>query len=466
MPAPAQPSPVVMRFALQAGARELLRGVQLEGVSRQKWSGEWREVREHRTCHCLRRLVDPEQGVGVYHLPKHSGARFDNLQTCASVWACPVCSARITEYRRKEVRSAVDAARSQGLKVVMFTRTVPHDFVESVSKVLELLKRAVNYACGGRKYRDARERFGVVGSIRATEVTRGVNGWHVHMHELAFLEPGYDLAELRAEFAGAWSNAVQLAGGRQVHAVHGFDAVDCDARIADYVAKWNREPEWQEDRELTKAPSKRGKVAGHFTPLELLAQFTFEGNAVAGGRWVEYVQAFHGRHQLQWSRGLWVKLFGKTRKQMRDEQIVSEKLDDGAVKMATIPLEEWRVILRAEERGRVLEAASTGDLAALMAVLERISAEWGGGRIAPELAAQEREQHGWRVAAKTRRDASDRAVLWQTDRLLETMTLFGLDRGDREARQQAKGMLIHADRVRRETRTRCVFTRRLLRRKF
>ncbi len=377
---------LLRRFALQAGARELLRPVRLEGE--QIWSGKKQPGKMHRTCHCLRRLVDSAEGVPVLHLPETKSARFANVQTCGSVSACPVCASRVSEERRKELRAGLAAARLQGLAVVLLTRTVSHYAFETQAEVVALLKEAMSRSCSGRAANALRSRYGVVGSVRSVEVTWGKNGWHPHVHELLILEPGYDLAALRADFGGLWSRSVVLAGGRPLSEVHGFDAVDCNARIADYVSKWGREPGWQEAEELSKTVVKMGKGRGQYTPLELLAAFTFEGNLMAGRLWLEYALAMKGSHQLRYSPGLKKRLGIVERS---DAEIVEEKSADG-VKLATIPLEEWRVILRKEERGRVLAVAAAGDVLALHAVLNEITQA-----TVEELREVERRESAWRV---------------------------------------------------------------------
>jgi hypothetical protein len=435
-------SPVVRRFALQAGARELLKGVQL--VGEQIWSGERSVGKTHRVCHCLRLVRDSQQGVPVRFHPEQKAGSLGNLQTCGSSWACPVCGAKITERRRLEVRSAVDEARRRGLKVVLITRTVSHKRFETMPEVLGLLKKAMKHLTRGRKVAARRDRWGIVGTIRSTEVTHGVNGWHPHFHELLFLSPGYDLDDLRRSFVREWSGAVSFSGGRRLHDDHGLDAVDCDARIADYVAKWGREPDWQEDRELTKSPSKLGKRGGQRSPLQLLHDFTFEQDLTAGAVWKEYALAMHGSHPLQWSRGL-KKLFGLVEKS--DEQIVEEVTAD-AVTLATIPLEEWRLLVKSDNRGKVVELAASGDVAALHDFLNVHAA----GRLVEDLAAEERREHGWRVDPRNVHDQTEAGILWRAEQVLAAAELFGWRRGglpseNNEAIQKAKQSLADTKRI-------------------
>ncbi len=404
----AGPDARIIRYALQAGAKELLGPVILEGE--QIWSGVRRDGRQHRTCHCCRRPIDAEAGVGVFHAPEHKSARFGNVQTCGSVWACPVCAAVVSELRRRELSAALVAARARGWRVVMLTRTVSHFASDTMAQVLGLVKDAMNRATSGRAALALREKYNVVGSVRSLEVTWGRNGYHPHIHELLILESDYDLNTLRAEFGALWGRAVTLAGGRDLHEKHGFDAVDCNVRIADYVAKWGRDPAWNESHELAKAVSKRGRGRGQFTPLELLAAFTFEGNVYAGQRWLEYALAMRGKHQLQWSRGL-KRLLGVA--DVSDDEAAAAPLADGVL-LATIPLPAWRKICRIEERGRVLAAAAAGDVLAFHRLLDELVPE-----LEAELETLEHGAHGWPVAPKNLRDTSDKSICWQVDRRID-----------------------------------------------
>lgn len=434
-------SSIARRFALQAGAKELLHGALLRGT--QIWSGQVADLKTHRVCHCLRRVQDVTQGVAVRYHPEQKAGSLGNLQTCASVWACPVCSAKITERRRVEVRQAVDVARARGLRVVLVTRTVSHKAFESMREVLELLKGALKRLNNGKRAQKRRVRWGIVGTIRSLEVTHGANGWHPHYHELLIVEPGYDLAALRANYSAEWSAAVRFVGGRALSEQHGLDAVDCDARIADYLAKWGKEPDWQEDRELTKSPSKLGKNGGR-TPLQLLSDFVFESDFVAGRVWKEYALSMHGSHQLQWSRGL-KALFGIVQKD--DEQIEQEITAD-AVQLATIPLEEWRLIVKRDLRGRVVELAAAGDADDLH---EFLNLQANG----VDLVQQQRREHGWRVKPKNIREQTDAGICWQVEQVLENAALFGWCPGggaaeNAQAMHQAKEALGNYQRIMKE----------------
>src|SRR5579884_2906223 len=48
------------------------------------------------------------------------------LQICGSIWHCPVCAARISNERRRDIKAAVDAAAALGYKALLLTLTARH----------------------------------------------------------------------------------------------------------------------------------------------------------------------------------------------------------------------------------------------------------------------------------------------------------------------------------------------------
>lgn len=74
-------------------------------------------------CH---RLVH-NSAAGVRVLRSQDGrAHLDGVQTCGSVWMCPVCAAKITEKRRQELQTMIDAHRANGGQLLFLTLTIPH----------------------------------------------------------------------------------------------------------------------------------------------------------------------------------------------------------------------------------------------------------------------------------------------------------------------------------------------------
>jgi hypothetical protein len=136
---------------------------------------------------------------------------------------------------------------------------------------------------------------GLNGTVRSLEVTYGLNGPHVHVHVLLFCTA--PAAVLRAcELLSAWKQACLDAGLDEPNA-HGVDIQVGNAVVGDYVGKWGM------DYELTKSHVKRGRGTEGRTPFDLL-RASAAGDEAAGRLFIEYANAFKGRRQLVWSKGL------------------------------------------------------------------------------------------------------------------------------------------------------------------
>lgn len=313
-----------------------------------------------RVALCMRHIRPGGDGVSVLYAPNTQTAHYGNLVTCGSVWSCPVCAAKITERRRVELSDAIAMARRLGLRVVMLTYTFSHHRGDRLSLILDMMRKAFKRYHSGRAAVALREIFAVVGTVRALEVMYSeLNGWHPHIHELVFLPEDADVEAFGRACRSAWERAA-VASGLTMNE-HGFKLDDCDARIADYIAKFGHEPRWQEDRELTKWHVKKGRgVRGadeHCTPFALL-DYASQGDEKAGALFVEYAKAFKGLRQLHWSPGLRKLLSMAVEKS--DEELVEEQ-EEEAVVLVQLNYRQWRTVVGNDARAELLEVAATGD---------------------------------------------------------------------------------------------------------
>ena len=92
---------------------------------------------------------------------------------CGSLWTCPVCAAKISERRRLELSVALQNAKDQGLSVYLLTQTIRHGIGDSLSGGLSGIAAAEKRMWSSRSGAAVRERLGVVGTIKTTEVTWG-----------------------------------------------------------------------------------------------------------------------------------------------------------------------------------------------------------------------------------------------------------------------------------------------------
>lgn len=331
--------------------------------------GEYAE----RTAYCHHVMLPQAETVdGLYH-PETKSASYRGLMKCASVWACPVCSAKITERRRAEISEAVAGSPYH---VVMVTLTVQHTRGDALVPLLDDLKAAYGHFFSGRPWRRLAAEFGVVGRIRSLEVTNGVNGWHPHIHVLLFLTGEVSQDALESRLQPIWA-AVVAKHGRYAMQDYGLTVRTGGDVVATYVAKMGlEEPEltsgesgWTLTHELVKSVVKQARRGGR-TPLQLLADCA-TGDSRAGELWLEYYWAFKGQRQLVWSKGLRA-LLGLD-DELTDEEIEGQE-EDSAVVLVQLSPAQWRVIVAKRAQAAVLDAVATGDKATVYGLLAELGA--------------------------------------------------------------------------------------------
>lgn len=367
------------RYRLQRIAQGLCRGERVAGCGRNLGAGSVVVAR------------DADSGR----------AKFRGLETCGSVWLCPVCAAKITDRRRAELNDALAAWRRAGGAVYLLTFTIPHHAGLGVADALAAVQGAQRRVKARRDWKRAHADAGIVGTIRALEVTFGANGAHPHVHALAFARPGLlpdNWRELRdagayveslgafAPLADLWAGAVRAQGFGAVNE-HGFDAAGGDY-AADYVAKFGTEPagesggRWGPASELTRGHTKAGRRLSGAAPFallemvergEVLAAFDRESGAMRevdpAAVFQEYARAFKGRRQLYWSPGLADRLgLGD----QADDEAIAEDQAPGDTVVCQLDPHEWAVVIAHEARGDVLAAAEKGGAGAVAALVSEL----------------------------------------------------------------------------------------------
>lgn len=327
------------RFSLQDAARRLLP--------------------DHRVRHCIRTLTNKEGSVGILKDAASGKAHYSGLQTCSSVWSCPVCAAKISERRKLELREAIDTHIAAGGGVEMVTLTVRHGRMDVLAELMGKLRVATKKMREHRDYKELRELLDVVGSIRALEVTHGnANGWHPHFHELWLFASPLTVRQrgmLQRSLFSVWKTSSLAAGLPAPSRERGVHVQRADS-AAKYVGKWGTEPRWEVASELTKANSKRGSGKGR-TPFDLLRSYA-EGDSRSGALFAEFSAAFKGYNQLRWTPGL--KALFEIADQT-DEEINREDVAK-ALRVSQVTREQWRLILRQPYQARavLLRLAETG----------------------------------------------------------------------------------------------------------
>ena len=329
---------------------------------------------------CQRWAVCGGEEVQFVHYPVLQKARFGGVQSCKSPWVCPVCAAKISERRvRMDLQPALIAAKAQGLHVLMVTWTLRHSDADELRALLNGLRLARKHSRSGKVWDKMRCRHGIVGSIRALEVTHGVNGWHPHLHELIFCERPIDRAALLADLAHRWDLGIAKAGLKKVNE-HGVRMSDAHEFIEKYLQKTGQEPRWGLAQEMGKQQVKKARAEKGRSAFQLLGQFADSGDMDAGALFQEYADAVRSWDQLFWSKGLKARLGVAD---LTDQQIADlDEQDQSARVMDTLAVPEWNCLLADGKRADAWELTAKGDDDALAALLAPYKGIRQTGRVA------------------------------------------------------------------------------------
>ena len=336
-----------------------------------------------RTDKCLR-LRQASKEIQVWQSIEHKTTSFSGLQTCGSVWACPVCSAKIAERRRAEIVAAMAAHKSAGGCMNLLTLTAPHQRTDNLAELLKKQALALKKMFADFTVRKVLTEMGVLGQIRALEVTHGRksdynNGWHPHYHLLLFAGSGVDLARFdrsqmmdwSVKLYQRWAACCVGAGLGMPSYEHGIK-LDDGSKAANYVAKWGLE------HEMTRGHTKKA-IHGE-TPFDMLDAYAEDPtDKQAGALFKEFAETFKGKQQLRWSPGLKKRYaIGES----SDEELAAQ-MEDYAVMLGKITLDEWRDVLRVEGRGNVLMLAANGGWDAVALYLKSISCNTNTSALPP-----------------------------------------------------------------------------------
>lgn len=317
---------------------------------------------------CQRRIPLGRGGVGdKVGVTVNAGAgtgHFDGLACCENVHSCPICAPRIMSRRAVEVKTAMDAHWTAGSSenlhneqggggmCVMFTFTFPHTKNDPLRPMMLKFAKALKQFKSGSFSQQLRKELHTVGTIKALETTYGQNGWHLHCHEVLFIDRKYGfpvgvdkfgkvvmrypaLVSLEITLRERWRVICERNGLGTINE-HGFTIVPIHS--SDYITK-SATHNWGGEKELTGNRTKQGRQGG-MTPWQLIEN----GLSVL---WLEYHNAMKGHHALRWSRGL-KKHFGIK------EIDVNEPIE-GEIKIGELSGEEYELLNRTHSEGTFIE---------------------------------------------------------------------------------------------------------------
>ena len=213
--------------------------------------------------------------------------------------------------RAGELQELNGAHDSAGGGLYLATLTLPHNEGDALKPLRRQVSRAWSNVTRGAPWQRWRARLGIVGTVRALEVTHGPNGWHPHLHVALYTAAPLadsERLELQTWLAGAWRRYIteRTPEGRTYRAPSAEHGVTVQPlRSAQYLAKMGLAGE------LTGSETKDGRT-GHRTPWQILRDLTRAAYSKADPAdtrddrdlWRDFTRAMKGARQLTYSKGL------------------------------------------------------------------------------------------------------------------------------------------------------------------
>lgn len=215
----------------------------------------------------------------VVHVKKNKefgNVNFGGVATCGSVWACPVCRAKIINEREKQLKKIYSSGIDKGYHFSFLTLTFSHSEHDNLARMhgnsndktglsgaITVLRQSAAWS------KHMKKELGYIGDIRAVEVTWGAsNGFHPHVHFVIISKNKPDVEKWENKIYRQWAKCCDKTGLGMPNRKHGvkYEYVVDAAQVA-YLAKWAA------PNELVSADAKKaekGMDSGlHYTMAEL-----------------------------------------------------------------------------------------------------------------------------------------------------------------------------------------------------
>lgn len=300
-------------------------------------------IPDQRVSFCLSNLVGDY--VQVWEHLKTRKTFYNGLMVCGSVWTCPVCAAKISERRKKELENAFALHKASGGQIALLTLTFSHKKTDKLQDLVDTFGQATQKFFAGRESQKIRSDMGLIGRVRVFEITYGANGFHPHVHIALFYNASVDLDSVKERMYIYW-NKVCCRVGLKSSKKHGLDLQSGEHAEA-YL---NKHGSWSLEQELSKAHIKTAKLDS-MTPFDFLRRYLATGEDKYLKLFREYARVFKGKRQLSWSAGLKAH-FAINEKS--DEELAKEKLEDADL-LGLINFEQWKIIRSHENRALLLD---------------------------------------------------------------------------------------------------------------
>ncbi|WP_049216673.1 protein rep [Alloscardovia omnicolens] len=298
------------------------------------------------------------RAVAVQKLKKNGAGAFGGLTSCSNVWCCPVCSSKISAYRTEQLSNLVDWAKRHNYVISFLTLTMQHDKTQKLKDNWDILVKAfsrTNQSLGFRNFR----KDVLVGYVKATEITYGANGWHVHFH-IIFITKKNPLGYICNKRGDLLSNYLidifeknLKKNGVGFSRKYGFDWQVVVNDTAKIVALYTAKVHGDISKELTLGNFKNARVKENRTIFQILADIKNDNftNKQDIAIYREFEKASYHKTQLQYSRGL---LKSAQLEDLEDEEILNQQ--DERDTLFFIQREDWQKIQDTNAPALILHA--------------------------------------------------------------------------------------------------------------
>lgn len=309
--------------------------------------------------------VPVDNFVSLKAAPDGSRAGYGGLSTCASVWCCPVCAAKIAARRKTELEEAVSWATNNGYFVSLLTLTQRHHKGQQLKNLWAGLSQAWNKVTSGRRWVEFKRQLGLVGWVKAVEATIGPHGWHLHQHVLIFTRENplitpvywqrkqgrrrtpYPLEVIMPSdfIADRWEAGLARHNIDFLRHSGGLDWQLCkpgdETKLAGYVGKMSNFSGTADSlsSEATLGAFKQARGENR-TPFQLLTDVINLGLVEDVTLWRTWEKVSHGKRALTWSMGL--RDLVQLGQEQSDEDIAAEENGDEAV--AHFDRNAWKLL--------------------------------------------------------------------------------------------------------------------------
>lgn len=318
-------------------------------------------------------------GVAVRATQTAEGVRagYAGLATCGSVWACPVCSAKISAQRSEEIGQVLNRAQRRGYSLALVTLTVRHHKGQGLREVWDAVASGWKAVTTGSGWLADQKKYGIKGWVKAVEVTHGANGWHVHVHTALIFKAQKDVSfDVQAKALGLrlfsrWQTGLGKVGFTASR--KGFDAQAVgtakDAeKLAHYLAKGAGMA-----KEATLGQFKEAKN-GNRTPFQILQSLLDAGDMEDLALWHEWESGSRGRRQIGWAKGL--REWAGVGESLSDEELAQQELGTSDDDLVLLPGDSWEEVRAQGLEVKVLEVAEALGALGLRQWLDFVGLAW------------------------------------------------------------------------------------------